>query len=166
LERIDLDNYLNEIGVEHSVQRQVQSHPHPTKMTVTHTFDRPQREIDVTIFGDAFPQSVVTSPGLHAELEDTDDGRETKVAATFLLIEGLRMQAEATNRAYAEQGRKLHTQYRRDEQQKADLLTFWDRMGRKVRRTFAAKNPEVAERCEELVREREAKRRADSYDYY
>jgi hypothetical protein len=149
LERIDLDNYLNEIGVEHSVQRQVQSHPHPTKMTVTHIFHRPQREIDVTIFGDAFPQSVVTSPGLHAELEDTDDGRETKVAATFLLIEGLRM---------------LHTQYRRDEQQKADLLTFWDRMGRKVRRTFAAKNPEVAKRCEELVREREAERRSDSYD--
>jgi hypothetical protein len=124
---------------------------------------RDHREVDVTSYGDAYPQTLVVSPGLHVEVADTPDLRETKVFAMGLLIDGLEMQLDGEKRTFADLSRKYRKLDAVNDQKSADLLVLYDRMGKKARATFAAKHPDVAKRLEELDDERERERRADSY---
>jgi hypothetical protein len=162
LSGIDLDTYLNEIGVHH-VRRRLRAMSRANPAIDEHEFVRPHREMDVTSYGDDSPQRLVMSPGLSVRVEDEADGRETKILAAFLLIQGLKMRLDGEERAFADLSRKYRKLDAQNDQKSADLLVLYDRMGKKARATFATKHPDVAKRCEELDDERERERRADSY---
>jgi hypothetical protein len=160
LSGIDLDTYLNEIGVHH-VQRGMRAMS--SAIVVDHEFVRQHREVDVTSYGDTYRQTMVVSPGLSVKVADVGDSRETKILAAFLLIQGLKMQLDGEKRAFTALSARYSAVLAQNDQQSADLLVLYDRMGKKARTTFAAKHPDVAKRLEELDDERERERRADSY---
>jgi hypothetical protein len=164
LKGIDLDSYLNEIGCYHAVRRAQALMDQ--SLAVTHVFERGHREMDTTTYGDSYKRSTVTTPGLYVELEDGPDARETKIVATMLLVEWLRKRLAAEQRGGAALNKELNKERGWRRRREADLLVFWDRMGKKARKTFATANPEVAERCEELEREREEERYTDYLEGY
>jgi hypothetical protein len=161
LSGIDLDTYLNEIGVSYALRS---THALPSSPVVKeHQFVRPHREVDVTSYGDTYRQTMVASPGLDVRVTDGPDGRETKILAAFLLIQGLMMRLDGEKRAFTALSARYSAVLAQNDQRAADLLVLYDRMGKKARTTFAAKHPDVAKRLEELDDERERERRADSY---
>jgi uncharacterized coiled-coil protein SlyX len=162
LARIDLDTFLNGIGIYRATQRH-RLGPGPGPAIVENVFVRDHREVDVTSYGDAYPQTLVVSPGLHVEVADTPDLRETKIFAMGLLIDGLEMRLDGEERAFADLSRKYRELDAENDRKSADLLVLYDRMGKRAKKTFAAKHPDVAKRLEELDDERERERRADSY---